>query len=273
VWTRKDLTDQLTALGLKAGDVVMVHASLRAIGEVAGGPDEVHLAIKDAVGPDGTMLMYASCPAYVDEVGRGNLTPEQEAEVLEKLPVFDPYTARSARDNGALVELFRTYPDSRVNEHPARFVVWGKQSDFLLSYQPWNFAFGRGSLLERFVELSGKILLLGSDHDAVTFLHYAEHVGEFPDKRIARFRVPILEHGNNVWKEIAEVDTADRGAHANWPDGFFATIIDEFLYSTSNLGGLVGGAKSCLIDARALLELAESIMRSVATEAKTLRST
>jgi hypothetical protein len=85
--------------------------------------------------------------------------------------------------------------------------------------------------------------------------------------------VPILEHGNKVWKEIAEVDTADCGAHANWPDGFFATIIDEFLYSTSNLGGLVGGAKSCLIDARALLELAESIMRSVATEAKTLRST
>ena len=41
----------------------MVHASLRAIGEVAGGPDEVHLAIKDAVGPDGTMLMYAGCPA------------------------------------------------------------------------------------------------------------------------------------------------------------------------------------------------------------------
>ena len=272
MWTRNDLTAHLSALGLKSGDVVMVHASLRAIGEAAGGPDEVHLAIKDAVGPDGTMFMYASCPAYVDEVGRGNLTAEQEAEVLEKLPPFDPYTSRSARDNGALVELFRTYPGSRVNAHPARFVVWGKHSDYLLSHQPWDFAFGRGSLLERFVELNGKILLLGSDHDNVTFLHYAEHVADFPGKRIARFRVPIVEDAKKVWKEMAEVDTSDGGAHANWPTGFFATIVDEFLYSTGNLGGRVGAAKSYLLDARRLLELAESIMRSVASDAKTLRT-
>jgi aminoglycoside 3-N-acetyltransferase len=268
MWTRKDLTSQLSALGVRSGDVVMVHASLRAIGEVAGGPDEVHLAIKDAVGPDGTMFMYAGCPAYVDEVGRGNLTAEQEAEVLEKLPAFDPYTARSARDNGALVELFRTYPGSRVNAHPARFVVWGKQTDNLLSHQPWDFAFGRGTLFERFVELDGKILLLGSDHDNVTFLHYAEHVGDFPDKRIARFLVPILEHGRKVWKKMAEVDTSDGAAHANWPDGLFATIVDELLYSTNNVGGHVGGAKSYLIDAKRLLELAESIMRAVALDVK-----
>ena len=272
MWTRRDLTDHLAALGVAPGDVVMVHASLRAIGEVAGGPDEVHLAIKDAVGPDGTMFMYASCPAYVDEVGRGNLTPEQEAEVLEKLPPFDARTARSARDNGALVELFRTYPGSRVNEHPARFVVWGKGSDYLLSHQPWDFAFGKDSFLERFVELNGKILLLGSDHDAVTFLHYAEHVGDFPDKRLARFRVPILEHGKKVWKEMVEVDTADGGAHANWPPGLFATIVDEYLYSTNNLGGPLGAAKSYLVDARSLLEFAISIMRSVALDAKAPRS-
>lgn len=271
MWTRRELTDHLSALGISTGDVVMVHASLRAIGEVAGGPDEVHLAIKDAVGPGGTMLMYAGCPAYVDEVGRGNLTPEQEAEVLEKLPAFDPYTARSARDNGALVEMFRTAPGSRVNAHPARFVVWGKQADYLLSHQPWDFAFGRGSLLERFVELSGKILLLGSDHDNVTFLHYAEHVGDFPDKRIARFRVPTLEHGRKVWKEMAEVDTSGGGAHANWPDALFATIVDEFLYSTSNLGGRVGGAESYVVDARQLLELAISVMRSVASDGETAR--
>src|SRR5690349_22744054 len=118
--SRHQLANDLRALGLVAGDVVMVHASLRAVGEVAGGPDEVHLAIKDAVTSNGTMFMYASCPRYVDEVGRGHLTPEQESELLEKLPVFDALTARSARDNGALVELFRTYPGTRVNLHPAR---------------------------------------------------------------------------------------------------------------------------------------------------------
>ena len=63
---------------------------------------------------------------YYDEIGRGHLTPEQERELTEKLPAFDPLTARADRDNGALVELLRTYPGSMVNPHVARFVVWGR---------------------------------------------------------------------------------------------------------------------------------------------------
>src|SRR5678815_5068257 len=114
---RAQLAADLRTLGLTAGDTVMVHASVRAVGEIAGGPDQIHLAIKDVVSPAGTLMMYASCPQYIDEIGRGNLSPAREAELREKLPAFDPETARSARDNGALVELLRTWPGSRVNPH------------------------------------------------------------------------------------------------------------------------------------------------------------
>jgi len=262
VLTRSDLASDLSALGIAAADVVMVHASLRAIGEIAGGPDQVHLAIKDVITERGTMFMYASCPAYVDEVGRGNLTPGEEAEVLEKLPAFDPYTARSSRDNGALVEMFRTYPGSRVNAHVARFVVWGQHTDHLLRPQPWDYAFGHGSLLERFVELDGKILLLGSDHDNVTFLHYPEHIANIPDKRIARFKVPALENGVRVWREMAEVDTSSQGAHASWPDRFFAILVDGYLAKTGNRGGHVGNAQSYLFSARGLLDHALADMEA-----------
>src|SRR5919202_6207828 len=115
MYSRRQLADDFRALGVGPRDTVMVHASARAVGEVAGGPDKIHLALKDALTTDGTLVMYASCPRYYDEVGRGNLTPEEERELLEKLPAFDPDTARSARDNGALVEMLRTYPGSRVN--------------------------------------------------------------------------------------------------------------------------------------------------------------
>lgn len=265
--SRHRLSDDLRALGLARGDVVMVHASLRAIGEVAGGPDEVHLAIKDVVTEDGTLIMYASCPAYVDEIGRGDLTREQEAELLEKLPPFDPDTARANRDNGALVELLRTYPGSRVNPHVARFVVWGEHGDYLLSHQPWNYAFGHGSLLDRFVSLNGKILLLGSDHDAVTFLHYAEHIGDFPGKRVARFKVPVLENGERAWREMEEFDTSSRGAHENWPADFFARIVDRYLEVDHNHGGRVGNASCHLFRARGLLEFSLPVMAAVAADA------
>jgi aminoglycoside 3-N-acetyltransferase len=246
----------------------MVHASVRAVGVVAGGPDQIHLAIKDAVGPDGTVLMYASCPDGYDEVGRGTLSPDAEAELLEKLPPFDAATARSARDNGALVELLRTYPGSRVNDHVARFVAWGRHAEHLFAEQPWSFAFGAGSALERFVALDGKILLLGSDHDAVTFLHYAEHVGDFPGKQVARYLVPVLEGRDRVWRAMEEFDTSDTGAHANWPPRFFARIVDLHLRRTENRGGLVGDARSHLLSARALLDRALPIMKQVALDGR-----
>ncbi|MEP6915965.1 MAG: AAC(3) family N-acetyltransferase [Acidobacteriota bacterium] len=180
MYSRAELADGFRALGIAPGDTVMVHASVRSVGEVAGGPDQIHLALKDALTDQGTLMMYASCPSYYDEVDRGNLTADQEREVREKLPAFDPLTARSARDNGALVELLRTYPGSIVNPHVARFVVWGRHAGLLLSHQPWSYALGSGSALDRFMQLDGRILLLGSDHDATTFLHYAEHIVEIP---------------------------------------------------------------------------------------------
>jgi aminoglycoside 3-N-acetyltransferase len=245
----------------------MAHASVRSIGEIAGGPDEIHLALKDAITADGMMFMYASCPQYVDEVGRGNLSPAQEAEVLAKLPPFDARTARSDRSNGALVELLRTYPGSIVNQHVARFVAWGARAEYLLSQQPWDYAFGRGSALERFVELDGWILLLGSDHDSVTFLHYAEHIADFPNKRIARFKVPILENGTRMWRDMMEVDTS-AGAHVNWPSDFFARIVGSYLTTTGNAGGPVGDAWCYLIRARGLLEFALSAMTRVAADVR-----
>src|SRR6185295_18569776 len=86
---RQRLADDFRRLGVVPGDTVMVHASVRAVGEVAGGPDQIHLALKDALTEDGTLMMYASCPEYYDEIGRGNLTADEEAEVFEKLPAFD----------------------------------------------------------------------------------------------------------------------------------------------------------------------------------------
>jgi aminoglycoside 3-N-acetyltransferase len=264
--SRQQLTADLRSLGIAPGDVVMAHASVRAVGEVAGGPDEIHLALKDALTGEGTLMMYAGCPRYVDEIGRGNLSASEEADAFEKLPPFDADTARSARDHGILVEFLRTYPGSQVNRHPARFVAWGKQADHLFSFQPWDYAFGRGSALDRFVELDGKILLLGCDHDTVTFLHYVEHTADIPDKRVARFKVPIVENGARVWREMEEVDTSDAGAHANWPERFFAKLVDGHLAASNNRGGRVGDASCYLLSARELLEFARPMMERIAVD-------
>jgi aminoglycoside 3-N-acetyltransferase len=265
--SRQQLADEFRALGAGPGDLIMLHASIRAVGEIAGGPDQIHLALKDVLTPGGTLMMYASCPAYYDEVGRGHLSAQMERELLEKLPAFHASTARSQRENGALVELLRTWPDSLVNDHPARFVVWGNHARDLIAVQPWDYAFGHESALERFVDRGGRILLLGCDHDNVTFLHYAEHIVDIPGKRIARFKVPVERDGVRIWRDMAEVDTSGAGAHPNWPDRFFARLVDAYLARTHNRGGRVGGAQAFLLDARGLLDFTLPVMRAVAADA------
>jgi len=270
MYSRDQLAEGFRRLGVTPGDTILLHASVRAVGEIAGGPDQIHLALKLALTENGTLMMYASCPNYTDEVGRGNLTPQQEQEILEKLPSYDPLTARSQRENGTLVEFFRTYPGSRVNSHVARFVVWGKQTHYLLSDQPWNYAFGVGSPLDRFSQIDGKILLLGCDHDNLTFLHFAEHVVDVPNKRVARFRVPIEEDGRRVWREMEEFDTSGTPVHPNWPKDLFSRIVDGYLAKTGNVGGRIGSAQGYLLSARDLLDYSLPIMKSLAAAVPTL---
>ena len=213
MYSRHELAAGFHALGIAPGETVMAHASVRAVGDVAGGPDQIHLALKDALTDAGTLMMYASCPAHYDEIGRGNLSPEQERELLEKLPAFDPLTARSQRENGALVELFRTYPGSKESTITWRVLSRGAGMLSTRTEAAVELRFrSRSRLSIGSSPLDGKILLLGCDHDTVTFLHYAEHIVDIPGKRVSKFKVPVSDGGICVWRDMEEFDTSDRRA-------------------------------------------------------------
>ncbi|MBN1410203.1 MAG: AAC(3) family N-acetyltransferase [Spirochaetales bacterium] len=83
MFSRHELAEGFKKLGIIPGDTVMVHASVRTVGEIAGGPDQIHLALKDALTPEGTLMMYAGCPDFYDDIGRGILDPDREKEVME----------------------------------------------------------------------------------------------------------------------------------------------------------------------------------------------
>jgi aminoglycoside 3-N-acetyltransferase len=134
----------------------------------------------------------------------------------------------------------------------------------LFETQPWDYAYGPGSPLARFADLGGRILLLGSDHDQVTFLHHAEHLVDLPDKRVVRFQVPVLEQGQRAWRWMEEFDTAEP-CHPRWPSDVFRQVIDAFLARTGNVGRRIGDAPSVLIDAQPLLTFAVDVLTSLDT--------
>ncbi len=53
----EQLVAELRALGVHGGSTLMVHTSLRSLGWVIGGTQAVLEALRDAVGPDGTLVM------------------------------------------------------------------------------------------------------------------------------------------------------------------------------------------------------------------------
>jgi aminoglycoside 3-N-acetyltransferase len=253
--TRDTLTRQCAALGLGPGDVVMVHASLRGVGPVLGGPPELIEAIVDAVGEAGTVLVYVGGASPYDDLGRGLYSREDEAFIREHCPPFDPDRSPASRDFGAFAEFFRTRVGVRCSDQVgARMAAVGARAEALLRDHPRDFGLGEGSPLARLCDLDGKLLLLGSDADNVTLLHYAEAIAPIADKRVVHVEVPRLRDGARVWLPVVEYDSMV-GIRA-WPERFFAAIVDAFVAEGRARNGPVGAATSRLIAARELVAFA-----------------
>lgn len=76
------LVSQLKKLGLKQGDMVMLHASMRVIGTMLGGPDIVRQALIETISHNGTLMMYVGCKSEYEVLGRARLFPLVEKQLI-----------------------------------------------------------------------------------------------------------------------------------------------------------------------------------------------
>ena len=243
-----ELIDDLRRMGVGDGDLVMVHASMRAIGPVDDGADGVLDAIAGCIGPDGTILMTLGAR---DDWGWVNERPERErAELLRGSPPFDASTTPADPDVGVLAEVFRTRPGTVVSDHPeGRFGASGTLAHRLVADVPWDHYYGPGSPLERLVDAGGRILRLGADLDTLTVLHHAEYLVELPEKRQVRRHRVVIGADGPVVRAVECLDDSD--GIVDHPDGdYFPMILTEYLGAGRALAtGRVGAATCELIDA------------------------
>jgi aminoglycoside 3-N-acetyltransferase len=244
------LRADLAALGLRPGDTVMLHASMRAIGPVMGGPNTVIATLLEALGPDGTLMMYVGwhdLPDFIDD-----LPPEERDAYEREYPVFDPATARANRDHSILAEVVRTWPGARRSLNPeASMVAIGAAADDLTRDHPRDYGYGAGSPLARLVNRGGRVLLLGAPLDTITLLHYAESVARVRGKRTVRYRYPALVDDQRVWIAVEDFDTSE--PHAAYS---FEGIAREYLATGRGHAGTVGRGPAYLFDAADLTTFA-----------------
>lgn len=252
------LVSQFKKIGLKQGDMVMLHASIRAIGTMLGGPDIVHQALVETISHNGTLMMYVGCESEYEALGRDTLPPLLEKTIIDNCPAFNPATARARRDYGILAEFFRSWPEVVCSDNPgARMAAIGGKANWLIENHPLNYGYGPGSPLAKLYESEGKVVLLGSDLDQVTILHYAEHITPIKEKRIVRFKTPLIQNGQRVWTDVEEFDTSE--GIRQWPHRFFATIMEKYLQRYEIKPEKVGNANTYLIDVKSLVDFAVPI--------------
>src|SRR3954468_1512893 len=105
---RSGLVADLRAVGLRPGAIAMAHTRMSALGWVVGGSETVVRALLDVLGPEGTLMAYAS---WAGHVYHADACPaEHRAAYLAEPPVFDPATAEVDRDYGRIPERVRTWP-------------------------------------------------------------------------------------------------------------------------------------------------------------------
>lgn len=239
--TPLELITELHALGVRPGDTLMIHASLRRVGPVVGGADGLIDALEGAVGERGALMMVLGS----EDDG---VTP------------FDPLRTPASRDVGTLAEVFRRRAGTLVTPNPeGRFAARGPTAAALLGEQPWHDYFGPGSPLERLVERGGRILRLGADDDTTTAMHYAEYLAPLPDKRrVARERVVLGPHGPER-RVISCLD--DEHGIVDWPgNDYFALCLRAYRAAGRIRQGRVGDAAAELMEAADVVRFAAAWM-------------
>ncbi len=241
--TKSNVRTDLESLGIRAGDLVMVHSSYKAIGPVMGGPNAVVQALLETLGADGTLMMYVGWEDIPDFIA--DLPADLQQLYLAEHPPFDPAIARAVRDHGIIPECLRTWPGAHRSENPeASMVAVGARARELVRDHPRNYGYGAGSPLAKVVAWQGKVLMLGAPLDTITLLHHAEFLAQLRHKATVHYRCPVLKDGQTIWIEVEDYNTSkEHDAYT------FEGIAQAYLAAGRGQQAQVGNAASYLFDA------------------------
>jgi aminoglycoside N3'-acetyltransferase len=224
-----EVAAQLRALGVAAGDVLLVHTSFRAVRPVPGGIDGLIDALLAAVAPGGTVVMPSM--SYADD------------------EVFDPRRS-PCPEMGAVADHFWRRSGVLRSEHATAFAASGRRAAEVTAPHPLLPCHGPETPPARVAALGGSVLILGVGFDACTLVHVAETIAKVP--YAVRHHMTVLRDGRPTRIEHTEPDHCC----AN-----FAKVGDALRATGRLREGPVGAGRALLFRARDGLDAAQALLR------------
>ncbi|CAG7620727.1 SPbeta prophage-derived aminoglycoside N(3')-acetyltransferase-like protein YokD [Paenibacillus solanacearum] len=253
VWpaTTSSLANDLRTLGVKEGMVLIVHSSLSSLGRwVVGGPVAVVLALQQALGEKGTLVMPAHNCDLSDPAQWEN-PPVPQAwwnMIRDEMPAYDPQLTPTS-GMGMVAECFRKQHGVLRSGHPqVSFAARGPHAANITSGHSPDHGLGERSPLARLYDADGWVLLLGVHHDKNTSLHLAEYRADYPAKKQTVLGAPIHVDGARAWVHFDDIE---------YDSDDFVAIGEAFERECASVTiGQVGGATARLMPQRALVDYA-----------------
>lgn len=207
--TTVSLAQDLRRLGLRSGDVVIVHTSLSALGWVVGGAVAVVRALEAVLGRQGTLVMPTQTTGLSDPSTWENppAPPTWLQVIRDTMPPYDPSLTPTARV-GVVPETFRKHDGVIRSSHPLySFAARGPHAEQVVAAHDLHDGLGDGSPLGALYGLDARVLLLGVDHSANTSLHLCEYrlPVQWRDERRVRLPVGTDDDGITQWHTVDDI--------------------------------------------------------------------
>lgn len=165
IHTKESIKQQLVQMGLKPTDTVLIHSSMKSMGQVDGGADTV-------------------LDAWMEYFSEGLLLLPTHTwrQMSAEYNVFDPATEESCV--GLLTNLFRKREDVVRSLHPTHsMAAYGKNAaEYVAGEENCNTPCTPGGCYDRLRAVGGKVLLVGVGHERNTFIHGVEEVLNVPNR-------------------------------------------------------------------------------------------
>ena len=153
----------LQSVGLRLGQVVLVHSAMRTLGRVEGGVDRIVEALRSTLGPRGTLV----APTF---------TFKHE---IETDPLIDP--AADPSEMGIISEAVRRSPDAwRSVAFRHSFAAIGRRARVITEVDPRLSPFDLRSSFGVMLALDAQVLLLGVTYSSSTSHHFCEWLCDVP---------------------------------------------------------------------------------------------
>lgn len=226
----QQIREDLSALGLRKGDAVLIHSSFKSMGAVEGGIQTLVDALLSVIGDTGTLIVPTLTFVEVSETNR----------------VFD--YLRSPSCVGAISEFVRHMDGAKRSINPTHScaAIGYKRDWYVGTHQMDRTPVGPNSPIYKLYADSGKVLMLGCRLTSNTSLHGIEEkagVAYLMAEKAEKYQI-ILPDGVMEMDYIRHNDDAGVIGRYN--------RLEQLLPPKKMPCGCVHGAKSCLIDAPAM---------------------